>query len=191
MSESMDDARLESGPNMTLNQANIEEVLRAYLSSVNSITLPAPSGNVIASLYALKQERLGSGPYPRVSLFEASNRILSDITILLGVRRLLVDPVIGSVKLPFDVQTVALGVQGGNDLKASAGKRRLAGEAFNVAPSFFQSKKHSTLKKLKAQEVDYRLIVFNEDAVKRPEYYIAQSKPAMLYLPVDVRSWAS
>jgi len=43
------------------------------------------------------------------------------------------------------------------------------------------------IKKLRSQEeADYRLIIFNADAVKTPEYYIVKSEPSMLYLPVNV-----
>jgi hypothetical protein len=174
-------------PRVALNRANIEEELRSYLRLVNSLPSPLSLGNVIASLYALKREPVGAGPYPEVSFFEASNRILSDITILLGVRRLLADPVIGRVELPFDEYTVALGVEGGYDVTAADGARRLVGEAFNVAPSFFQTKKNAMIKKLRAEGATYRLVVFNADAVERPEYYVEKSEPSMLYLPVDVR----
>ena len=50
--------------------------------------------------------------------------------------------------------------------------------------------KAKMLKKLRAENVAYRLVVFNADAVQRPETYLAKSEPSMLYLPVDVRGWA-
>jgi len=172
---------------MKLNQTNVKKEIRDYLKSVNSIKLPAPHNDILAFLGSLKRKPLGSGPYPDVSLFEASNRILSDIVILLGVRRLLANPSVGDVRLPFNEYEVALGVEGGHDLTAIAGNCRLVGEAFNVAPSFFQSKKSRTIEKLRFQKgVDYRLIIFNADAVKSPQYYIEKSEPSMLYLPVDI-----
>ncbi len=172
---------------MKLNRTNIEKELNDYLRSVNSIKLPAPHKDVLTFIDSLKRKALGSGPYPDVSLFEASNRILSDIVVLFGVRRLLTNPSFGDVRLPFTEYEVALGVEGGNDLRATAGSSFLVGEAFNVAPSFFQSKKSSMIKKLRSQEkADYRLIIFNADAVKSPDYYIEKSEPSMLYLPVNI-----
>jgi len=172
---------------MKLNRANIEKEVKDYLRSVNSIKLPTPDKDVLTFINSLKREALGSGPYPDVSLFEASNRILSDLVVLLGVRQLLTNPSVGNVRLPFTEYKVALGVEGGNDLMAIAGTSRLVGEAFNVAPSFFQSKKSSMIKKLQSQEKsDYRLIIFNADAVKSPDYYIEKSKQSMLYLPVNI-----
>ena len=173
--------------NMKLNQTNIEKKLTDYLRLVNSIELPASQNDNLMFIYSLKRKPLGSGPYPDVSLFEASNRIFSDMVILFGVQRLLTNPVVGNVRLPFTEYEVALGVEGGNDLRAISGSRRLVGEAFNVAPSFFQSKKSSMIRKLQSQEkADYRLIIFNADGVKNPDYYIEKSEPSMLYLPVNI-----
>jgi hypothetical protein len=169
-----------------LDQTNVDKQVKDYLESANSIGLPALDGSVLAAMHHLKRGKLGSGPYPDVSLFEASNRILSDIVILLGVQRLLSDPTVGRVQLPFDVYEVALGVESGNDVTASAASLRLIGEVFNVAPSFFQTKKRSMIKKLRSQAADYRLIIFNADAVRDPQYYVDQSERSMLYLPVDV-----
>ena len=43
----------------------------------------------IALLESLKRDRVGVGPYPNVTLFEAANRIMSDLVILHGVKWLL------------------------------------------------------------------------------------------------------
>ncbi len=172
---------------MKLNQTNIDRMLSDYLRSVNSINLPTPHNDVLGFISSLKREPLSTGPYPNVSLFEASNRILSDLVILFGVRRLLLNQAVGNVRLPFTEYEVALGVKGGHDLTATARNLHLVGEAFNVAPSFFQQKKSRMIKKLRSQErVDYRLIIFNVDAVKNPQHYIKISEPSMLYLLVDL-----
>jgi len=43
------------------------------------------------------------------------------------------------------------------------------------------------IKKLRADEkANYRLIIFNADAVRSPDYYLEKSEPSMLYLPVDI-----
>jgi hypothetical protein len=77
---------------MKLNQTNIEKEFTDYLSSVNSIELPASQNDILKFMDSLKRKPVGSGPYPDVSLFEASNRIFSDIVILFGVQRLLTNP---------------------------------------------------------------------------------------------------
>ena len=60
------------------------------------------------------------------------------------------------------------------------------GEAFNVAPSFFQLKKTLMLKKLRGPEVaaDYKPLVFNQDAV--PEGYKPAPKQSEFFVFVKV-----
>jgi hypothetical protein len=123
-----------------LNLANINEELTEYLSRVDAIKLPMPQGDVLAYITTLKRGVIDSGPYPSVSFFEASNRILSDMVILFGVKRLLTNPVVGNVRLPFTEYEVSFGVEAGNDLRAFVGGIHLIGEAFNVAPSFFNQR---------------------------------------------------
>jgi len=171
---------------MKLDKVNIDSTIKEYLGKLDSIKLPAPPNDVLLLMYSVKRKPLDSGPYLGVSFFEASNRILSDLVILFGVRQLLRKTLIGKVQLPFGEYEVALGVEGGNDLRATVGGRTLIGEAFNVAPSFFQTKKNSAIKKLKKRSADYRLLLFNSDAVNRPDSFLDKSEPSLLYLPVDV-----
>ena len=114
---------------------------------------------------------------------------MSDLVILLGVRRLLCNSTVGQVTLPFSQYDVKLGIEAGNDVTAESNDLRLVGEAFNVAPSFFQTKKATTLKKLRQDTTaDYRLLIFNEDAARNPQGYVARSSPDMTYLPIDLRA---
>ena len=57
-----------------------------------------------------------------------------------------------------------------HDLMAENKNERLVGEAFNVAPSFFQAKKAKMLKKLRVPEngEGLKLILANADAVSEP-----------------------
>lgn len=152
----------------TLSKANIDQTLADYLASVEDL------GESIANLRgfrlfeALKRDVVGKGPYPTVTLFEAANRIMTDLVILYGVRWLLKHAL-----FPFDTYVVEYGNDDtqGFDIRASSGGSALIGEAFNVAPSFFQGKKRSMLKKLRQPTAlaDFKLIMFNHDAVT-PEY---------------------
>lgn len=176
---------------MKLDKNNIAEELKDYLIKVNSIELPEwKEGDVLGSLLSLKRDLHGSGPYPDVSLFEASNRVFSDLVILFGVRKLLTNPPKYNFSLPFTEYKVKLGVTDGFDLEANLGRQRLIGEAFNVAPSFFQSKKRKMMKKLKEEKADYKLIIFNHDAPDKnedkSEYYVDKSKQSLFYLPINV-----
>ena len=66
-----------------LNSSNIHEELMDYLNKVSAMKCPSPQDDVLAFINCVKREPVHSGPYPDVSLFEASNRILSDVLILL------------------------------------------------------------------------------------------------------------
>ena len=41
----------------------------------------------------LKREKIGRGPYPEVSIFETSNRIMTDLVILFGIKKILIGEV--------------------------------------------------------------------------------------------------
>lgn len=168
-----------------LTQTNIEKKLTEYIRKVNSIKPPALHG--MKYLYYLKREPHGSEPYGDKSLFEASNLIFSELVILLGVKQLLTEPLVNNIRLPFKEYEVVCGVGPGNDINAISGELRLIGEAFNVAQSLFQSKKSATIEKLRSNKnADYRLIIFNADAVKKPDKYYDKSDRNMLYLPVKI-----
>ena len=100
-------------------------------------------------------------------------------------------PEVGPVStnaFPFDTYNVEYGNEDGHgfDLRASRNGQELVGEAFNVAPSFFQLKKTSMLKKLWAPEVaaEFKLLMFNEDAV--PPGYKPSPKRAEFFVFVKV-----
>ena len=172
---------------MKLNNNNIDETICSYLSKVDELEFPELHADKLRFIDIVKRKPLNGGPYPGVSLFEASNRIFSDVTALFGIHRLLTDPIIGRSQLPFMEYDVALGVEGGNDISAVNNQKSLIGEVFNVSPTFFQAKKSAMLKKLRLNtEADFKLIIFNADAVRSPNDYLKKSEPSMLYLPINI-----
>jgi hypothetical protein len=104
---------------------------------------------------------------------------MTDLVILYGVRWLLRKKV-----FPFQSYSVEYGNENDHDhdLRAEAGGRLLIGEAFNVAPSFFGTKKNSAIKKLRGATAaaHYKVILCNAEAVRdtyapKPqerEYYV-------------------
>ena len=123
----------------TLNQQNINQTISKYLTLLDNIPLKFESNNILQLLTDLKRKELNYGPYPHVTLFESANRIMSDLTILYGVKELLN----GAIKeINFEHYTVDLGHDFNNmhDIEAKNGKLKLYGEGFNVAESFFQIK---------------------------------------------------
>ncbi len=147
----------------TISKSNAGNLIAAYLTSVEEIENSLGDHKVLHLLKVLKREVLGAGPYPHVTMFEAANRILSDLVILYGVKWLLDNDI-----FPFESYTVEYGNENKNgfDICATGNGKTLVGEAFNVAESFFQTKKSTMLKKLAASNADYKIIMFNHDAVK-------------------------
>ena len=148
----------------TISKANAGQLIVSYMASVEEIGNSLGDYKSLRLLLALKRETLGVGPYPHVTMFEAANRILSDLVILYGVKWLLDNHV-----FPFESYMVEYGNENNNgfDICASENGKTLVGEAFNVAPSFFQTKKATMLKKLAESCADYKIIMFNHDAVER------------------------
>jgi hypothetical protein len=171
---------------VSLNHSNIQQEIKKYLKNIDAIQFPERKGSNVDHILSLKRDPLGSGPYPTVSLFEASNRLFSDIVILFGVRQILLNPQIGSIKLPFLQYEVKFGTKGGFDIEAENGSEKLVGEAFNVARSYFPDKIRKMRAKLKNENnFDYKILIFNSDAVPDPGYYMQMSLKSMIYLPVD------
>jgi hypothetical protein len=148
-----------------ISKANAGQLITEYLQLVEQVGNPVANLKGRPLLWALKREPLKAGPYPGLTLFEAANRIMSDLVILYGVKWLLDHNV-----FPFGTYTVEYGNEdkSGFDIRANADGRTLIGEAFNVARSFFQGKKTAMLKKLRqsGDSADYKIIMFNHDAVE-------------------------
>jgi len=74
----------------TISKTNAQHLIASYLASVEAIENSLGDYKVLNLLKVLKCEALGgAGPYPHVTMFEAANRILSDLVILYGVKWLL------------------------------------------------------------------------------------------------------
>jgi len=166
-----------------LNSSNIDALLEDFTLELADIGKTTVGLTGVPLLLALKRERIGHGPYPHVTMFEAANRIMTDLVILHGVRGLL-----NCKALPFDEYTVEFGNEDKNgfDIRAVTASAKLVGEAFNVAPSFFQVKKSSALKKLRAgaEGATYRVVMFNSDAVSSA--YSARTEAGLLQVAVDI-----
>lgn len=166
-----------------LTSGNVGEEIRSLTAQIAEMGLSITGKVGLPLLHALKRDRVGHGPYANVSFFEAANRIMSDLVILHGVRWLL-----ETRSLPFESYRVEYGNEDRNgfDLIATNGESRLYGEAFNVAPSFFQTKKAGALKKLriKGAEATHRVLLVNHDAF--PAKYAPKREPGVYMFAVDV-----
>ena len=133
---------------------------------LKEIPLTIKADNILDLMNSIKRRNINSGPYPNVALFEAANRIMTDLVILNGVKMLLD----GKIKeIDFDDYYVEYGNENQNahDITAQNNGKNLRCEAFNVSAAFFHTKKAKTLKKLRnnAMQEDIILVMFNKDAV--------------------------
>jgi hypothetical protein len=172
-------------PIRKLTLANISKIQSEFDSSLAMLGESVKGKTGFPLLESLKREKVKTGPYPNVTLFEAANRIMSDLVILHGVAGLLQEKI-----FPFSEYIVEFGNEDKNgfDIRASSPSATLVGEAFNVAPSFFQGKKRTALKKLreKASQETYRIIMFNSDAP--PANYMAKHEPNIFHVSVQIPS---
>lgn len=170
-------------PLRDFNAQNIHNFILAYEESISEVGHAIQGLKGIPLIEALKRKRVEIGPYSHVALFEAANRIMSDLVILHGVKCLL-----DSSTFPFDSYKVELGHENNNDFDviASNGSETLVGEAFNVASSFFPTKKNAALKKLrtKSRAPTYQVLMFNHDAVK--DAYKPKPRAGEYFLFVDI-----
>lgn len=169
----------------TLSASNIDALTENFYASLASIGESIRGKTGVPLFIALKREKLVGSPYPEVSLFEAANRIMSDLVILKGIAGLLQNNL-----FPFSSYTVEFGNEDENgfDIRALSGTSSLVGEAFNVAPSFFQSKKGAALKKLRRDGANatYRILMFNDDAVS--PHYSPKQEVGLYHIFVGVES---
>jgi hypothetical protein len=93
----------------TISKTNAGSLIATYLASVEEIGNSLGDHKVLHLLKVLKREALGAGPYPHVTMFEAANRILSDLVILYGVKLLLDNDI-----FPFESYTVEYGNENKN-----------------------------------------------------------------------------
>ncbi|KAA6325538.1 hypothetical protein EZS27_025265 [termite gut metagenome] len=169
----------------TLNKNNIDENIQTYISLLKEIDINISCSNLSVFLNKLKRDPIGKGPYKDVSLFEASNRIMTDLVILSGVKELLE----GKHKdICFTEYIVEYGNENKNkhDIIVKENEEIvLKGEAFNVAESFFKNKKRSSLKKLKETEnKDIKLILlYNEEVTKQNE---PEKQGNVYYIKVNI-----
>lgn len=168
-----------------LNQQNIDAAITEYEELIESIDGNLSGLRGVKLFQCIKRQPLNSGPYPHVTLFEAANRIMTDLVILKGVKWML-----ESNLFPFNEYSVEYGNEDNNDhdILALNNGMTLNGEAFNVAPSFFAGKKSSAIKKLRASKnkTDYIVILMNADAVG--ESYSPKLKEKEFFVFVDIIS---
>jgi hypothetical protein len=169
-----------------LTAGNVDQITDEFLKTLTDLGDSIHGLRGIPLLTALKREKLRHGPYPGVTLFEAANRIMSDLVILRGVAGLIRTGMFG-----IDRYLVEFGNEDRNgfDIKGTDQHgRTLVGEAFNVAPSFFGPKRQRAASKLRSNGVaaTYRLLMVNHDAVAAD--YVPRAGTGLHYAFVNIES---
>lgn len=132
---------------------------REYYTSLADNLFPKPpvKPSTIQMIKYLKRKNAENvnkiGPYENITVFEAANRIGSDLVLINGIIQLIED----GHEHPDSRITLLLGtrhLKGKGDFWINEKQ----GEAFNVAESFYQSKLDKTLKKWENGHLDYILI---------------------------------
>ncbi|AEF84092.1 conserved hypothetical protein [Treponema primitia ZAS-2] len=174
-----------------LTKNNINEVIDKYLECLKEINMnefmeKMSKLNILDYLTYLKRDSFNKGPYPDVSIFEASNRIMTDMVILNGISILLEGRY---PNINFSEYIVEYGNDRNleHDINAKENGYILHGEAFNVAPSFFQSKKTKALAKLRKNMIDNKtisILLFNKDSVNIK--YKPKLKNSEYFIPVEI-----
>jgi hypothetical protein len=172
-------------PIRKLTANNIDTITAEYLKEVELIGDSIRGKRGVTLMNSLKREQLKTGPYIGLTLFETANRVMSDLVILRGVAGLLREKV-----FCFDEYIVEFGNENKNgfDIRASDHNVQLVGEAFNVAPSFFQQKKNYSVKKIKknGEMSQLKLVMFNSDAP--PVGYVPRIEAGFKFVFVDINT---
>jgi len=171
-----------------LNCSNIDKAIIDYQSLLDEIPCSITSNSVLEFFTEIKRKKINAGPYPNVTLFEAANRVMTDLITLYGVKKLLEGKIKGINFLEYKVE-FGNEDNNDNDIFASNDESELIGEVFNVAKSFFQTKKTTALKKMRNQKTNIkkikRLLIYNSDAVTKE--YIPNMKENEFHLVVELK----
>lgn len=148
-----------------INRQNLVEFKRAYWNSLdeNPFPLPPEKGKAIEMIRYFKRKEVGTvnniGPYKGITVLEAANRIASDLVIINGILQV-VDSNKELEQLPITLRLGNRHEKGRGDF--SIGKHE--GEAFNVAPSFYNVKLSATRRKWHGNDL-LKYILVNAEVV--------------------------
>jgi hypothetical protein len=150
-----------------LSADNIDQMIERHTDSIRALAVPIAQLTGLSLSSSLKRTPARIGPYPRLSLFEAAHRIMSDLVMLHGVKWLL-----KSRLFPFEAYRVERGRRGRGSFDVVATNdsgARLVGGALNVSRSFFQRRKRAMLDELaqERRDADFRVLMVNHDALGR------------------------
>jgi len=135
----------------------------------NPFTQPPSEGTYFEMIRYLKRKDINYpqkiGPYQNITIFEAANRIASDLVIINGIIQLVQNnPLLQNAN--FTIRLGILHEKGKGDFTIHLENEDFEGEAFNVAPSFLNVKLRNTISKWNKEENREKLkyILVNDEA---------------------------
>jgi phage gp36-like protein len=174
-----------------LTVENIYKTIDEYLKLINEIK-NENFDNSLEFIKYLKNGKVGMGPYPFVSFFEAANCIMTDLVILNGVKMLLEGYI---PEISFKEYHVNYGNKEDQEfdiiVKSNLGTH-LIGESFHVSKSLFKSKRRKSLMKLRQNQNLVNMssiklksiLIYNKEAVNNG--YIPKLNKNEYFLEVEL-----
>ena len=154
-----------------LSFRSLQNLRDSYVHLLEEYKFPPPpaDGNYLEMIPYLKRKDIGNpfriGCYENITIFEAANRIASDLVILNGLIQLVQkDPTLENAR--FTVRLGTTHVRRKGDFTIVCEGESFEGEAFNVAPTFLATKLRNTIKKWDKPEHRGKLkyILINDEA---------------------------
>lgn len=155
-----------------LNKKELEDLNVNYLESLERFPFPKIQDwsyqSVIKELKRDLKKQIG--PYTDLTIFEAANRIATDLTLIRGILQMFSDGIIG-IEDNVEIQMGTMQGKGKGDFIVCSGNEteKGRGESFNVASSFFTSKMNRTLRSWKDNS-SLKYIVFNGDCLNTEKH---------------------
>lgn len=159
---------------------DLKEVKDEYFILLSENKFPVPDKDsdfyYFIQFYKRKNEKEPNiiGPYKNITVFEAANRIASDLVIINGLFQLIEEkPYLKEAKFTLRLGTTHVQNKGDFTIHISKDNDQ-EGEAFNVAPTFLKVKLYKTRKKWE-KDTRLRYILINEEAFINENHVIDEN----------------
>jgi hypothetical protein len=168
--------------NAMLSYSELLEANTVYTKAIENTDFKLPNKDTLEFMLWAKRKKISFGPYQNLTFFEISNRIHSDLVLLEAAQILFEEHRIKGIQLKMSNHA-------GSDLIViDKDNKEIKGEAFNTAPSFFQIKMRSELKKFKDDAIG--IIAFNQCALSDKNKVFLEHKkleyPKVLFVGCEI-----
>lgn len=165
-----------------MDYEKLKEFKIKYLGflEVNPFPMPKEEGGYYDMIMYLKRkvnsDAIKIGPYQNISVFEAANRIASDLVIINGMLQLIEEK--GYYNATFDLCLGTMHTKDKGDFTIYLDNGdNLNGEAFNVAPSFLKAKLRTSLNKWeKFTKEKLDVILINDEAFENVNFKVLDNR---------------